>query len=119
MDKQQMQDRTKQFALRVIKLVEALPRTMTGEVLGKQLLRSATSVAANYRSAGRGRSKAEFIAKLGIALEECDESQLWLELIVESGLLPRARAADLLQEAGELTAILVASLNTARLNRKS
>jgi four helix bundle protein len=114
MDKEQLKARTKQFALRVIKLVEALPNTRTGEVLGKQILRSATSVAANYRSACRGRSKAEFVAKVGIVLEECDESQLWVELIVDSGLLPKARAAELLKEADELTAIFVASLRTAK-----
>jgi four helix bundle protein len=118
MDKTELQARTKLFALRVIKLVEALPRTMTAEVLGKQLLRSATSVAANYRSAGRGRSKAEFIAKVGIALEECDESQLWLELIVDSDLMPAPRVAELLKEADELTAIFVATLRTAK-NLKS
>jgi four helix bundle protein len=114
MDKMELQERTKRFALRVIHLVGALPGSTAGEVLGKQLLRSATSVAANYRSACRGRSKAEFIAKVGIALEECDESQLWLELIVESGLLPGARVAELLKEADELTAIFVASLRTAK-----
>jgi four helix bundle protein len=114
MDKAELQNRTKQFALRVIKLTAALPKTTAGEVLGKQLLRSATSVAANYRSACRGRSKAEFIAKVGIALEECDESQLWLELIVESGLMPAARVAELLKEADELTAIFVATLRTAK-----
>lgn len=117
MDKVELQERTKQFALRVIKLTQALPRTPAGEVLGKQLLRSATSVAANYRSACRGRSKAEFIAKTGIVLEECDESQLWLELIVAGGLLPSRRVADLLKEADELTAIFVASLRTARGDR--
>jgi four helix bundle protein len=114
MDQEELKRRTKQFALRVIKLTEALPKTSAGEVLGRQLLRSATSVAANYRSACRGRSKAEFIAKIGIALEECDESQLWLELIVDSDLLPQRRAADLLREADELTAIFVASLRTAK-----
>ena len=114
MDEEQLKARTKQFALRVIKLVESLPRGVTGEVLSKQLLRSATSVSANYRSACRGRSKAEFIAKVGIALEECDESQLWLEMIVDSGLLPKQRVADLLKEADELTAIFVATLRTAK-----
>ena len=79
-----------------------------------QLLRSASSAAANYRSACRGRSKAEFIAKVGISLEECDESQLWLELIVDSGLMPHHRVADLLKEADELTAIFVATLRTAK-----
>ena len=96
MDEEQLKARTKQFALRVIKLVESLPRGVTGEVLSKQLLRSATSVSANYRSACRGRSKAEFIAKVGIALEEWYESQLWLELSVDSGLLPKQRGAHLL-----------------------
>jgi four helix bundle protein len=114
MDKEELKQRTKQFALRAIKLTEALPKGMAGQVLGKQLLRSATSVAANYRSACRGRSKAEFIAKVGIALEECDESQLWLEMIVDSGLMPRTCVAELLKEADELTAIFVASLRTAK-----
>jgi four helix bundle protein len=113
-NKEDLKQRTRQFALRVIKLVEALPTSVTSEVLGKQVLRSATSVAANYRAACRGRSKAEFIAKVGIALEECDESQLWLELIVDSGLMPGSRVAKLLKEADELTAIFVASLRTAR-----
>ncbi|AWI10427.1 four helix bundle protein [Ereboglobus luteus] len=109
-----LKKRTKQFALRIIKMTEALPRTMTGGVLGKQLLRSATSVAANYRSACRGRSKPEFIAKLGIVEEESDESSFWLELIEESGLLPAKKLAALKKESEELTAIMVSSIRTAR-----
>jgi four helix bundle protein len=86
MDEKELKARTKNFALRVIKLVQALPRNMTADVLGKQLLRSATSVAANYRAACRARSQAEFVAKMSIVVEESDESLFWLELIGDSGL---------------------------------
>ncbi len=85
MQKEELKFRTKQFAIRVIKLVEALPKNKIGHVLGKQLLRSATSVAANYRAACRARSKADFISKVAIVEEEPDESLFWLELIAESG----------------------------------
>lgn len=118
MDADELKGRTKDFALRVIKLVPALPKTDTGQVIGKQLLRSATSVAANYRAACRGRSTAEFSAKLQIVIEEADESLFWLELIVESGLLPRERLSDLLKEADELTAIFVASRKTVTKGRR-
>jgi len=114
MDEEELKQRTKQFALRAIRLVEALPRSRTADVIGKQLLRSATSVGANYRAACRGRSKAEFIAKIGIVEEESDESLFWLELIVEAGLLPHARVSDLMQEADELTAIFVATGRSAK-----
>jgi len=116
MDENELKARTKVFALRVIKLVQALPKNMTAEVLGKQLLRSATSVAANYRAACRARSQAEFVAKLSIVLEEADESLFWLELIGEAGLLETNRLAELLKEADELTAIFVVSRATARKN---
>jgi four helix bundle protein len=106
--------RTKQFALRVIKLVEALPKNKIGDVLGKQILRSATSVAANYRAACRARSKADFISKIAIVEEEADESLFWLELIAESGLMNTERLKDLTKEADELTAIFTA---TAKQNR--
>ena len=109
-----LKKRTKQFGLRVIKLFRALPRKAEAEIIGKQLLRSATSVGANYRAACRARSRADFIAKLGIVLEEMDESAFWLELIVESGLLPARRMQPLQQEASELTAIFVSSLRTAK-----
>jgi len=109
--------RTKQFALRVIKLVETLPKNKIGDVLGKQILRSATSVAANYRAACRARSKADFISKIAIVEEEADESLFWLELIAESGLMNTERFKDLTKEADELTAIFTATGKTAKQNR--
>ena len=109
-----LKERTKQFALRVIKLVRSLPNNDEGWVIGKQLLRSATSVGANYRACQRGKSKADFIAKLAIAEEEADECCYWLELIVDAGLLPPDRVAPLLQEAGEITAILTSAGKTAK-----
>ncbi len=111
--------RTKQFALRVMKLVDALPRTIQGRAIASQIIRSATSVAANYRAVCRARSRAEFIAKIGVVEEEADESSFWLELIVDSGLLSEARIRPLLTEAGELVAIMAASRKSAIGNRKS
>jgi len=111
--------RTKQFALRVMKMVDALPRTIQGRAIAKQIIRSATSVAANYRAACRARSRAEFIAKIGIVEEEADESCFWLELIIDSGLLTEDRIRPLLSEAGELVAIMAASRKSAIGNRKS
>lgn len=111
--------RSKGFALRVIALVDALPQTRSADVLGKQLLRSATSVAANYRAACRARSTAEFIAKLGIVEEEADESHFWIEMIADIGLLKRERLEPLAQEANELTAMTVASIKTARRNKNT
>jgi len=105
--------RTKAFALRVIKLASSLSKDFAGRRLGDQLLRSACSVAANYRAACRARSKADFISKLGIAEEEADESLFWMELLVESGLVPSKRLEQLLKEADELTAIFVASRKTS------
>ena len=113
----QLRQRTKIFALRVIQLVEALPKTTTTAVLGKQLLRSATSVGANYRAGCRARSKAEFIAKMGIVLEEADECGYWLELLSESGAIPATRLVDLQRETEELTAIMVSSIKTAKASR--
>ena len=106
--------RTKQFAIRVIRLSRALPRNEEARVLGKQLLRSATSVGANYRGACRSRSRAEFIAKLGVVLEEADETVFWLELLFEADIVGQARLAPLIKEAEELTSIFVASLRTAK-----
>jgi len=114
MDEEDLKRRTKQFALRVIRLVEALPRTRTAQVIGNQLLRSATSVAANYRAACRARSQADFVHKLGLVEEEADESLFWLEMVVETELMPAARVQDLVQETDELTAIFVASRKTAK-----
>jgi len=114
MTSEELKKRTKQFALRVIQMTEALPKTMAAGVLAKQLLRSATSVAANYRSACRGRSNSEFIAKLGIVEEEADESALWLELIEDAGMLSANKLSALRAEASEITAIMVSSIRTAR-----
>ena len=111
--------RTKQFALRMMKMVDALPRTIQGRAIAKQIIRSATSVAANYRAACRARSRAEFIAKIGIVEEEADESCFWLELIIDSGLLTEDRIRPLLSEAGELVAIMAASRKSAIGNRQS
>jgi len=110
--------RTKQYALRVIRLVNTLPKTRPADVIGHQLLRSATSVAANYRAACRARSTAEFCAKLGIVEEEADESELWIELLIESGIVRRELLADLLAETSEIVAIIVASIRTARLSAR-
>lgn len=114
MTAKEMQERTKQFALRIMRLVEALPKTIEGRAIGNQLIRSGTSVAANYRAASRARSKAEFVSKLGIAEEEADESCFWMELIIEGNLLPEKQISSLLKEANELTAIIVSSLISAR-----
>ena len=110
--------RTKQFALRVMKLVDSLPRTIQGRVVANQIIRSATSVAANYRAACRARSRAEFIAKIGVVEEEADETAFWLELIIDSALLTQTRVRPLLTEAGELVAIMAASRKSALGNRK-
>lgn len=115
MNSDELKKRTKQFALRVMKLVDALPRTTTGRAIGGQLIRSGTSVGANYRAACRGRSKAEFAAKIGTVAEEADESCFWLELIIDGGLLENRLVKPLLDEADELTAIFTAAAKTSRL----
>ena len=114
MRKQDLKHRTRGFALDVIKVVEKLPRDTISQVLGKQLLRSGTSVAANYRSATRAKSPADFIAKMGIIEEEADESALWADLLTASSRLSSETAEPILREANELTAIAVASIRTAR-----
>jgi len=106
--------RTKGFALRIVKLFQSLPRTEEARTLGKQLLRSGTSVAANYRAVCRSRSKAEFLARLGIVVEEIDESVFWLELLIESAIVTPHRLGDLQREANELLAIFVSSQLTAK-----
>jgi four helix bundle protein len=111
---EELRDRTKAFALRIIRLFRAMPYRTDTQVLGKQLLRCGTSVAANYRAVCRARSKAEFVARIGIAAEEADESVLWLELLNESGITKPELTTDLLKEAKELTAILTASQQTAK-----
>jgi len=105
----QLKERTKLFALRVIRLIRALPQNAEARVIGNQLLRSATAVGANYRAACLARSTADFISKMGIVLEEADESVFWLELLSDAGIAKQQRLADLLQEAKELAAIFAAS----------
>lgn len=117
MDADELRDRTKKFALRIIKLIEALPNTVTGRSVGHQLVKSATSVGANYRAACRGRSKAEFNSKLHIVLEEIDESAFWLEIIIEAALLPKKSVKPLLDEVNELIAIFAKSYSTAKRNK--
>ena len=119
MTPEELKVRTKQFALRVLKLVAALPKTIEGRAIANQLVRCGTSVAANYRAACRARSRADFVAKMGVDLEEADETQLWLELINESKLLPLRRVEPLLSEASELVAIFVTSRKSAAANLKS
>jgi len=109
MNKDDLKRRTKQFALRVLKLVEAPPNSKSGRAIGGQLVRSGTSVGSNYRAACRGRSRAEFIAKIGVVEEEADESAFWLELIIEHKLLKEPLVKALWLEADELTAIMAAS----------
>ncbi|MCC5628002.1 four helix bundle protein [Nostoc sphaeroides CHAB 2801] len=114
MNEEDFKRRTKQLALRVIRLVEALPQSRTAEIIGKQLIRSATSVGANYRSACRGKSTADVIAKLSLVEEEADESLYWMELIVEVGLLPLEKVSNLMSENTEILAMTVASIKTLR-----
>jgi four helix bundle protein len=109
MNENELKRRTKQFGLRIIKLVAALPRNITGRAISGQVVRSGTSVGANYRAACRARSKAEFIARLGIVEEEADESGYWLEMIVEGNLMKASLVRSLWIEADEITAIMTAS----------
>jgi four helix bundle protein len=106
MTKEELKNRTKHFALRIIKLVDELPNTKAGNTTGNQIVRAGTSVGANYRSACRARSNADFISKITIVEEECDETSFWLELIEESKLMKKEKLTELLKEANELTAIL-------------
>ena len=114
MNSDELKERTKQFAIKIIKLMESLPKGKVSDVLGKQLLRSATSVGANYRAACRARSKADFISKITIVEEEADESLYWLELMAQSRLLENEHFVPLMKEADELTAIFTASGKTAK-----
>jgi four helix bundle protein len=111
--------RTKAFALAIIRLVEGLPRSRAVDVIGRQLLRAGTSVAANYRAACRARSRKEFVAKLGIVEEEADESEFWLEMLSDSGLSDHSRVPELRKEASQLVAITVSSNRTARRTPRS
>ncbi len=108
-----LQKRTKSFAVRIVKLVQYFHNDAASKVIGNQLLRSATSVAANYRAACKAKSIRDFISKLGIVIEEADESQFWLELLIDCEMIKSASIADLLKEAREITAIMVASKRTS------
>jgi four helix bundle protein len=114
MTERELLERTKQFALRIFKLVGALPQTIQGKAVAAQLIRSGTSVAANYRAACRARSKPEFVAKLGVVEEEAHETAFWLELIIEAELLRGAKVKPLLSEAGEIVAIMASSKTAAK-----
>ena len=111
---QQLKDRTKAFALRVIRMSDVLPKTRAVNVIANQILRSATSMAANYRAVGRARSKAEFLAKLGVVVEEADETVFWLELLRDSDAVPAAKLNNLVDEASQLMLIFSASRRTAK-----
>src|SRR3954465_4215403 len=121
MSANELKQRTKEFAIRIFKMADSLPRSMGAQVAGRQVLRSGSSVAANYRAACRARSRAEFVAKLGIVEEEADETLFWLEMLVATGTVPEPRLKDLIDEAHQLTAIFVASRKTTKAgsNRKS
>ena len=119
MTTEELKQRTRFLALSIIKLTSSLPHTREADVLAKQLLRSATSVGANYRSACRARSKADFINKIGIVEEEADESLYWMELLSDSNIVDRNKMSPLISEMKELTAIFTASGRTAKLNKQS
>jgi four helix bundle protein len=115
----ELKDRTRDFAVRVVKMTDGLPRRLSTDILAKQLVRAATSVGANYRAACRARSHAEFVAKLQIVQEEADETQYWLELLFRTGVVGEQEFRPLEREAAELTAIFTSSAATARKNKNS
>jgi four helix bundle protein len=119
MDQHELAQRTKEFAKRVIRLCQKLPRTQEARLIGGQIFRSGTSVGANYRAACRGRSRAEFIAKMGVVLEEADETLYWLELLGESAIVKPALLGGLMREANDLVSIFVATLRTAKSNKSA
>jgi four helix bundle protein len=110
----ELRDRTKAFALRVFRMSQALPKTREANIIMQQLLRSSTSVAANYRAAGRARSKAEFISKLGVVIEEADETVFWLEFLADTGIVQPTKLRELINEANQLLLIFSASRSTAK-----
>ena len=114
MTREEMKARTKAYASRVVKLCSVLPSNWISQTLGKQLLRSGTSVGANYRAVCRAKSTSDFINKLRIVEEECDESLFWMELLVDNDLIKPARLAGLMKEADEILSIVIASTKTAR-----
>lgn len=112
--KQDLRKRTKDFALRIIRLYSSLPKSTVAQVMGKQILRSGTSVGAHYREAYRSRSDAEFISKIEGGLQELEETVYWMELLIESDTVPATKLNSLMQEASELTAIFVSSVKSAK-----
>ena len=118
MNADELKVRTKQFAIRIVRIFQALPKTDEARILGKQILRSGTSIGANYRASCRARSHAEFIAKIGIVVEESDETVFWLELLEETGILPGKKLTAIKREADELLAIFAASQRTAKSRKK-
>ena len=118
MRNENLRDRTKKFALQVIKFVETFPKERTADIIGRQLIRSGTSVGANYRAACRARSPADFIAKMGIVEEEADESIYWLEMLADTNLVSKEDYLKLTDEANQILSIVVASIKTARANKE-
>ena len=114
MNQQEFKNRTKQLAIRTIKVVESLPQTTTAQIIGKQVLRSSTSVGANYRAACRAKSTPDMLYKLAIVEEEADETSYWLELLVEAQIIPAVRLENLMSEVDEITAMIVSSIKTLR-----
>lgn len=114
MQKHDFPRRTMLFGLRIIRLVEQLPKSQVAKVIGTQLLRAGTSVGANYRSALRGKSRADFIAKMGIVEEECDEALYWMQMLIEAGIVRASLLTELMSEANQIIAIVVSSIKTAR-----
>jgi len=119
MSDQAFQKRTFDFGIRCVRLVEALPKSMPAQTIGKQLLRAATSVGANYRAAVRGRSRGDFLSRMGIVEEECDEALYWIDVLIELDFVSRHRAEPLRKEANEIIAITVTSIKTGRKNSKN
>ena len=117
-NKKDLKDRTKNFALRIIRMYSSLPKSTEAKVLGKQVLRSGTSVGANYRKASQGRSKVEFVAKMGDCLKELEETTYWFELLIESSMLSKNKLSSLLQESKELTAIFITIIKNTKINSK-
>jgi TIGR02436 family protein len=118
MTRAEFRRRTFEFGIRCIRLAESLPKTTVARIIANQLIRAATSVGANYRAAIRSRSRADFVAKMGIIEEECDETLYWIDVLVELGLLPEKRTSALQQEANEILAVTVSSIKTARKHQK-
>lgn len=118
MTRTEFRERTFEFGIRCIRAVESLPKTTVAQIIAKQLIRT-TSVGANYRAAIRSRSRADFVAKMGIVEEECDETVYWIEILVELGLLPEKRTSALQQEANEILAVTVSSIKTARRRQRT